>query len=104
MRSWEAMYPDGFNQIDNGLQGSVTVFTGDRSFVNMQHADLFPVGGFKTFRWRLHSLFAGSNMTREKSTRPVWAPSRRLDRKKPSGRRAADAIAYTQTTCSTGAT
>src|ERR1019366_4219159 len=36
---------------------------------------------------------------------PAWciAPSRRLDRTKPSGRRAADAIAYTQTTCSTGA-
>jgi hypothetical protein len=63
MRSWEAMYPDGFNQIDNGVQGSVTVFTGDRSFVNMQHADLFPVGGFKTFHWHLHSLFAASNMT-----------------------------------------
>ena len=28
MRSWEAMYPGGFNQIDNGVQGSVTVFTG----------------------------------------------------------------------------
>ena len=40
------MYPDGFNQIDNGVQGSVTVFTVDRGFVNMQHADLFPVGGF----------------------------------------------------------
>jgi hypothetical protein len=23
------------------------------SFVNMQHADLFPMGGFKTFHWRL---------------------------------------------------
>jgi hypothetical protein len=23
------------------------------SFVNLQHADLFPVGGFKTFHWRL---------------------------------------------------
>jgi hypothetical protein len=57
------MYPDGFNQIDNGVQGSVTVFTGDRSFVNLQHADLFPVGGFKTFHWHLHSLFAASNMT-----------------------------------------
>jgi len=30
------------------------------------------------------------------------APSRRLDRTKPSGRRAADAIAYTQTTCQPG--
>jgi hypothetical protein len=90
------MYPDGFNQIDNGVQSSVTVFTGDRSYVNMQHADLFPVGGFKTFHWRLHSLFAVEyDIAREKSTRPVWAPSRRLDRKKPSGRRAADAIAYT---------
>jgi hypothetical protein len=36
------------------------------------------------------------------STSDFWAPSRRLDRKKPAGRRAADAIAYTQTTCSTG--
>jgi hypothetical protein len=35
------------------------------------------------------------------STSDFWTPSRRLDRKKPSGRRAADAIAYTQTTCST---
>jgi hypothetical protein len=30
-------------------------------------------------------------------------PRADLDRKNPSGRRAADAIAYTQTTCSTGA-
>src|SRR5450759_4171030 len=56
-------YPDGFRQIDNGVQGSVTVFTVDKSFVNMQHADLFPVRGFKTFHWSPHSLFAASNMT-----------------------------------------
>jgi hypothetical protein len=47
------VFPDGFSQIDNGVQGSETVFTGDRSFVNIQHADLFPVGGFKTLHWRL---------------------------------------------------
>jgi len=57
------MYPDGFNQIDSGVQGSVTVFTGNTSFVNMQHADLFPVGGFKTFQLAPTPLFAASNMT-----------------------------------------
>src|SRR3974377_1472625 len=36
------------------------------------------------------------------STSDFWAPSRQLDRKKPCGRRAPAAIAYTQTTCSTG--
>src|SRR3977135_2134034 len=66
------------------------------------------------FPWEVSKPFTGAptlfirrvefDIEREKSTRPVWAPSRRLDRKKPSGRRAADAIAYTQTTCSTGAT
>jgi len=42
-------FPDGFSQIDNGVQGSETVFTADRSFVNIQHADLFPVGVSKPF-------------------------------------------------------
>jgi hypothetical protein len=63
MRSWEAMYPDGFNQIDNGVQGSVTVFTGDRSFVNMQHADLFSRGRFQNLSLAPTPLFAASNMT-----------------------------------------
>src|SRR5579863_1522811 len=64
------------------------------------------------FPWEVSKPFTGAytfirrveyDIEREKGTRPVWAPSRRLDRKKPSGCRPADAIAYTQTTCSTGA-
>jgi hypothetical protein len=43
-------------QIDNGVQGSETVFTGDRSFVNMRHADLSPVGGFKALTGTIPSV------------------------------------------------
>jgi hypothetical protein len=74
------IFPTGLVKSTTGHKGSETVFTGDRSLVDMQHAYLSSVGGFKILHWRPSSLFVASKTTSKGKLKHSASPgSPRMD-------------------------